>query len=112
VCPRRRSSRPAAGELSFTLDDGPRREKGALLALYESERSNLSYVDAVREAFWPLASYNYARPLHDGPMFYQRFQWVPRHPRIGHTRPDEVCRAIDADRFATAILDGQHSATP
>ena len=69
--------------------------KRQLLALYQSEQGNLSYVGSGRETLRPQKSYDYSRPPHDGRTFYQRFQWVPfRHPRVDFTTPDEVCRIL------------------
>lgn len=74
--------------------------KRAALAAYPSERGNLRHIEAGREAFRPLAGYDYARPPHPGVLFYQRFQWVwPRHPRVDYTKPDEVCAALAAFRW-------------
>lgn len=70
-------------------------EKRRLLAMYDSERRNLDYVEAGREALRPQPDYDYGRPPHPGKTFYQRFQWVPfRHPRVDFTTPEEVCRAL------------------
>jgi LmbE family N-acetylglucosaminyl deacetylase len=85
---------PTGEEQVLALDAAEQQRKRALLALYESERGNLDYVRTEREVFRPLATYDYTRPPHDGKMFYQRFQWVPYHPRVDHTRPEEVCRAL------------------
>lgn len=68
--------------------------KRSLLALYASERGNLRHIDTTREVFRPLPHYDYSRPPHPGPLFYQRFQWLPWHPRIDATRPEEVCEAM------------------
>lgn len=74
--------------------------KRRALALYESERGNLSYVRTEQEVFRPLAGYSYSRPPHSGRLFYQRFQWVPYHPRVDYTRPEAVCRALVEFRSA------------
>jgi LmbE family N-acetylglucosaminyl deacetylase len=84
------------GEQTLVLQPDEAATKGALLALYASERGNLRHIATEREAFRPLPAYDYARPPHEGPLFYQRFQWVPRHPRVDHCRPVEVCRALAA----------------
>jgi LmbE family N-acetylglucosaminyl deacetylase len=71
--------------------------KRALLALYASERGNLRHIRVEQEALRPLPRHDYARPPHEGKLFYQRFQWVPfRHPRIDFTQPHEVCAALVA----------------
>lgn len=82
-------------EREIALSDAETNLKRQALALYRSERSNLSYVGVTRECLRPLAACDYARPPHGGRLFYQRFHWVPfRHPRVDFTRPDEVCRAL------------------
>lgn len=69
--------------------------KLALLKIYASEKNNLGYVEVVRECFRPLAAYDYAKPPHDGTLWYERFQWVPfRHPRVDFTGHEEVSAAI------------------
>lgn len=83
-------------ERILDLAPAEREAKRALLRLYASERGNLGYVGIEREAFRPLARYDYARPPHEGRCFYQRFQWVPFHPRVDRGTPEEVCRAAAA----------------
>lgn len=83
-------------EWVLDLDDAERSRKRALLALYESEQKNLGYVGSEREVLRPLVGYDYARPPHEGRMFYQRFQWVPYHPRIDYCRPEQVCQALQS----------------
>ncbi|MCG8354709.1 MAG: PIG-L family deacetylase [Kiloniellales bacterium] len=68
--------------------------KRARLALYRSEQGNLGHIRVEQECFRPLRRRDYARPPHPGRLFYQRFQWVPHHPRIDYCRPEEVCQAI------------------
>jgi LmbE family N-acetylglucosaminyl deacetylase len=76
--------------------------KREVLSVYASEHGNLRHIATRQEAFRPLADYDYARPPHPGRLFYQRFQWVPRHPRVDHCRPAEVCRALIGFPGATA----------
>jgi N-acetylglucosamine malate deacetylase 1 len=87
-------------EQILTLDEAEAARKREALAIYASEHGNLRHIASRQEAFRPLARYDYARPPHAGRLFYQRFQWVPRHPRVDHCRPAEVCRAITG--FASA----------
>jgi LmbE family N-acetylglucosaminyl deacetylase len=90
---------PNGGETVLELSETETAQKRAALALYASERGNLRHVGARREAFRPLAPYDYARPPHPGVLFYQRFQWVwPRHPRVDYARPEEVSAALAAFR--------------
>ena len=81
-------------ERESVLSDEERQRKRQLLALYRSERGNLRHVRTEREVFRPLAGYDYSRPPHPGKLFYQRFQWVPYHPRVDYCQPEEVCRAM------------------
>ncbi len=87
---------PNGTEIALALDPSESEAKRALLAVYASEAKNLGYVGLARETFRPLARYDYTKPPHAGRAFYQRFQWVPRHPRVDQTRPEEVCGAIVA----------------
>lgn len=90
---------PNGTETVLELDAAEMAAKRTVMALYASERGNLKHIEAKREAFRPLASYDYARPPHGGVLFYQRFQWVwPRHPRVDYTRPEEVAAALAAFR--------------
>ena len=83
------------GEVTLTLSPAEVDAKRRALALYPSEKGNLSYVGAARECFRPQPAYDYARPPHDGLCFYQRFQWIPiRHPRVDITTPDQVCTVV------------------
>jgi len=87
---------PRGDEVLLELTPPEREAKRSLLALYASERGNLGYVETEREAFRPLRPYDYAQPPHAGRAFYQRFQWVPFHPRVDRGRPVEVSRAAMA----------------
>ena len=69
--------------------------KRAALAIYASEKSNLSSIKSEQESFRPLALYDYAQPPHQGTLWYNRFNWVPfRHPRVDCTSSHEVSQAI------------------
>jgi len=71
--------------------------KRELLALYRSERSNLRHIRTERESLRPLARYDYGAAPHTGPLFWQRFQWVPfRHPRVDFDRPETVRETLAA----------------
>ena len=86
---------PNGSEQIIPLTDAEQESKRAALALYQSEQSNLNYVDVMRECYRLLADYNYAEPPHTGKLWYARFQWVPfRHPRVDFTKPADVSRAI------------------
>jgi LmbE family N-acetylglucosaminyl deacetylase len=87
--------KPDGGEQVIELTEAERAMKRTALALYQSEKSNLKYVETERECFRPLAAYDYSRPPHPGKLWYARFQWVPfRHPRVDFTDPAEVSKAL------------------
>lgn len=93
---------PTPETISFELTPEERATKAALLALYASEKRNLSYVETMRESFRPLTHYDYQKPAHPGLLWYMRFQWVPfHHPDIDRTKPTQVSRAIQAFQTAT-----------
>jgi len=97
---------PAAtgAETALHLDQREVATKRAALQLYPSERGNLAHIAAAREAFRPVAAYDYAQPPHPGTLFYQRYQWVwPRHPRVDYTKAQEVCAAIAAYRAQARV---------
>ncbi len=106
---------PTGAEREVPLGSRERQRKQQLLAIYQSERGNLGHVRIDREVFRPLARYDYSRPPHPGKLFYQRFQWVPYHPRVDYARPEEVCRAIkrftDAESFSPADGRGAHASS-
>jgi LmbE family N-acetylglucosaminyl deacetylase len=81
-------------EIVLRLTESEARLKRRLLDLYASERGNLRHIELTQECFRPFVAANYAQPPHAGPLFYQRFQWVPYHPRVDHTRPLAVCGSI------------------
>jgi LmbE family N-acetylglucosaminyl deacetylase len=81
-------------ECEIVLESAERQHKQEALGIYRSERDNLRHVRAEREVFRPMADYDYSRPPQSGKLFYQRFQWVPYHPRVDYCQPEEVCRAI------------------
>ncbi|HUO11821.1 MAG TPA: PIG-L family deacetylase [Caulobacteraceae bacterium] len=88
-------------EVTLDLTAEERAAKRQALALYASERQNLSYVKVEREVFRPLPAHDYAAPPHPGRLWYARFQWVPfRHPGVDFTQPSEVARALAAYRAA------------
>ena len=68
--------------------------KRSLLRTYASERGNLGHIDCDRETVRPMPVHRYDEPPHPSPLFYQRFQWVPRHPRVDYCRPMDVARSM------------------
>lgn len=91
---------PQGAEQRIVLTAEEQAAKRRALGIYSSEKGNLSYVRTEQEVFRPLARYSYSRPPHPGKLFYQRFQWVPYHPRVNYTRPEDVCRALVEFRSA------------
>jgi len=89
---------PNGNEKTIVLTHEEQLCKRAILNFYRSERANLSHIWTEKEVFRPLAEYDYAKPPHAGKLFYQRFQWVPFHPRVDITKPGAVCRAIQEFR--------------
>ena len=88
---------PTGGEETLPLSPAQAQWKRGLLALYRSERGNLRHIGVTQESRRPIARHDYTRPPHTGPLFYQRFQWVPfRHPRIDFDRPEAICAALAA----------------
>jgi hypothetical protein len=81
--------------MSVQLTKDEQIHKRALLSVYASERGNLNYVKCDCEVVRPMPPHDYNMPAHPLPLFYQRFQWVPRHPRVDHTRPQDVVRAFN-----------------
>jgi LmbE family N-acetylglucosaminyl deacetylase len=85
---------PSRTTMSIQLNAEERERKRKLLSVYASERGNLGHILCDCEVVRPMPVHNYALPAHALPLFYQRFQWVPRHPRVDHCRPHEVTRAL------------------
>lgn len=81
-------------ERLIVLDQSEQKSKQHALSLYPSERGNLRHIATTQEMFRPLAAYDYTIPPHRGKLFYQRFQWIPGHPRIDYCQPSEVCKAF------------------
>lgn len=81
-------------ETIIHLDDQESENKRQLLSMYRSERKNLHHIRLERESSRPLVSYDYRSAPHGGPCFYERFHWVPFHPRIDYCRSQQVCRVL------------------
>jgi hypothetical protein len=82
-------------ERVLSLSDEEQRWKTGLLQHYRSERANLAHCRVGQESLRPLATYDYTQPPHDGPLFYERFQWVPfRHPRVDFDPSAKVRAAL------------------
>jgi LmbE family N-acetylglucosaminyl deacetylase len=87
------SSEPTAHIKLLTTEE--RANKRAAIAIYASEKNNLSSLSVVQESYRPLSLYDYALPPYQGPLWYARFRWVPfKHPRIDRTHAADVSNAI------------------
>jgi N-acetylglucosamine malate deacetylase 1 len=77
--------------------------KRRALALYASERGNLRHIAMREEAYRPLPQYDYGTAPHPGPLFRERFQWVPfRHPRIDFAHSAEIYEILGRWRRSAA----------
>ena len=74
------------------------RIKKQAMKIYESEKSNLNYIELKQECYRPLIDYNYSTPPHDGILFYRRFSFFSWHPKVDSTYPSEVCKIINEYR--------------
>jgi LmbE family N-acetylglucosaminyl deacetylase len=104
---------PSRDDVVLVLTAQERQLKADLLDAYASERANLRHIEIGRERFRPLARYDYSRPPHASPLFYERFQWIPfRHPRVDFTSPTQVCEAMVQFRQAEPRMEapGRHDA--
>lgn len=89
------------GEIVLDPTGAEAARKRRALACYVSERGNLRHIRVGREVCRPLPEHDYGSPPHPGPLFRERFHWVPfRHPRIDFTPSAEVYAALG--RWASA----------
>lgn len=96
---------PAGGEFTLSATVEEVATKRRALACYASERGNLRFLGADREAARPLPEYDYAAPPHMGRLFRERFHWVPvRHPRVDFAPSAAVYRNIGSWVSAQAAL--------
>jgi len=86
---------PNGTETVYRLSDEERDFKKQALKIYCSEKGNLGYVQTEQECFRPLTHSDYAKPPHEGTLWYAKFQWVPfKHPRVDFTDPSDVSKAL------------------
>lgn len=64
-----------AGAASVLLDAGDRRRKRALLACYASQHETLAQFGVDVERFRPAPRYDFSRPPHAGPLYYEMHPW-------------------------------------
>jgi hypothetical protein len=84
-------------ERLFDLDPSEIDTKNRALAAYASRPTELETAGLATESLRPLAAYDYARPPHEGRLYYQRHRWLPfSHPRIDLTEPAEISAALTA----------------
>lgn len=104
---------PNGTEAVLRLSPKERMFKEMVLGLYASEKKNLDYVQTEKEVYRPLAAYDYAKPPHEGPLWYARFQWVPfRHPRVDFARPEEISAALAAFEPASVLPESARRPGP
>jgi LmbE family N-acetylglucosaminyl deacetylase len=86
---------PSHDDVVLVLTAEERQLKADLLGTYASERANLRHIQIGRERFRHLARYDYSRPPHPSPLFYERFHWIPfRQPRVDFTSAAQICEAM------------------
>jgi LmbE family N-acetylglucosaminyl deacetylase len=71
--------------------------KRNLLAIYKSEKNNLSGVRIEVESHRLLPDHDYAQPPHEGKLSREGYQWVGRlmlHPRVDFEPTANVCAAL------------------
>jgi LmbE family N-acetylglucosaminyl deacetylase len=82
-------------EIAHRLKPEEQKMKRAAFALYASEQGNLSGLRLEEEQFRPLPKHDYTKRPHEGPLWYERFHWVPfKHPRVDYTKAEDVSAAI------------------
>lgn len=57
------------------LSETERQFKRRLFACYATQRATLSWFSIERERFRAAPRYDFTRPPHDGPLFYEQFPW-------------------------------------
>jgi LmbE family N-acetylglucosaminyl deacetylase len=73
---------PDGGEVvRVELTGAERAFKRSLAACYRSQARTLSHFPFEAECFRPAPEYDFARPPHDGPPWYERFDWGMTGPR-------------------------------
>jgi LmbE family N-acetylglucosaminyl deacetylase len=80
-----RFAAPNGSETMVRLSPDEIEAKRALLAIYRSEKDNLSGVKIAIESCRPLPDYDYRNPPHDGKLWREAYHWVGRlmrHPRV------------------------------
>ena len=77
-------------EICIKLSDNEKVFKKKILNIYQSEQKNLNYIKFEQESFRPIKGYDYSKAPHLSPLFYQRFQWVPWHPRVDYCIPSDL----------------------
>jgi N-acetylglucosamine malate deacetylase 2 len=62
-------------EIHYPLSPDEQHRKQALLACFTTQQQTLQYFPVERESFRIAPRYDFHRPPHDGPVFYDRFSW-------------------------------------
>ncbi len=82
------------GQKVLRLSNKEKTFKTACLKIYETERSNLDYIEVKNESYRPIAKYDYSRPPHDGVVFYRRYGFFSWHPKVSSETPKEISKII------------------
>ena len=67
--------RPQSEVITLVLDAQARARKRALVACFATQRAVLARFPLEIERFRPAPSYDFARPPHDGRLYYEHFDW-------------------------------------
>ncbi len=73
--------RPDAEEIALPLSEAERDFKRRLFDCYRTQRHVLRYFPPEVERFRPAPRYDFTRPPHEGPLWYERFDWGMTGPR-------------------------------
>ncbi len=77
-------------EIAYGAEDLERKRR--MLACFTSQRETIAQFPAGAERFRVAPAYDFARPPHDGPLHYERFEWGT----TGHAWRSRAAQALDA----------------
>jgi len=86
-------------EKIIILNENEKLYKKKLLAVYASEKKNLSFLSPNVESYRKITCYDYVKPPHKGTLFYRRFSFFSWHPRVDSDNPLKVCNLIGNSRI-------------
>ena len=81
-------------EVILKLNDNDKKFKKDALNIYDSEKSNLNYIDLEQETYRPIVNYDYKKPAHKGTLFYKRFSFFSWHPKVDSDKPINICKKL------------------